>query len=263
MIIERLKKGISKKRGYSGLEEESIILGYLNQLEHKKIAVDIAAQNGINMSNTYSLYKAGYTGLAVECDSKFFASLANSYKDFENVMLSKIYVYPENVIQLLEAHQIPYDFGFLSFDIDGYDHFVLNELLAKYRPSLICAEINEKIPYPIKFTVKYDRAHVWDKTHFYGQSISQLYILCEKYNYDLVDLHYNNAFLIAKEKNNKFLKLHPETAYLNGYKNQSDRLQKFPWNKDLDAALHMPPQEALKFMNDYFKNYVGKYEASI
>ena len=252
MIIDRIRNIIGKKNGFSNLGEEEAIQRYLGQLDHKKVAVDIAANDGIFMSNTYGLYQSGYAGLAVECDSKNFASLARSYKKFDQVLLSKAYVYPDNVIALLDAYEIPEDFGFLSFDIDGYDYFVLHELLKKYRPTLICAEINEKIPTPIKFTVKYDRNYVWGVNHFFGQSLSQLYLLCEKYNYDLVELYYNNAFLVPKEKNSKLPSLHPEEAYREGYKNKCDRQTKFPYNKDVDALLDMKPVEALQYINRYF-----------
>jgi len=263
MITEQLKKLIKGKKGYSNLGEESIIKDFLNQLDHKKIAVDIAANDGIFMSNTYHLYNSGYGGLAVECDNKAFASLANSYKKFENVLLSKAFVYPHNVVKLLEGYEIPYDFGFLSFDIDGYDYFVLKEMLQKYRPTLICAEINEKIPYPIKFTVKYSRDYVWGVNHFFGQSISQLHLLCDEFDYDLVELYYNNAFLVSKEKNKNLKKLEPGQAYREGYINKPDRTSKFPYNKDVDALLDMTPDKALEFINDYFKQYKGKYEAHV
>lgn len=263
MLKDKIKKVLNLNKGYSNLGEEAVVNKYLKEFEHKPIVVDIAAHDGVFMSNTYSLYKAGYGGLAVECDNHKFASLANSYKSFDKVMLSKAYVYPDNVVSLLEGYEVPYDFGFLSFDIDGYDYFVLNELLKKFRPTLICAEINEKIPYPIKFTVKYDRNYLWDVNHFFGQSISQLYTLCEKYDYDLVELYYNNAFLVPKEKNSHLPSLHPEEAYLRGYVNKPDRQQKFPYNKDVDVLLQMQPQEALEFINEFFKKYEGKYEASL
>ncbi|MDB5261415.1 MAG: hypothetical protein JWQ14_696 [Adhaeribacter sp.] len=263
MIADRLKRFFKAKKGFSNLGEEEIIKRFLNQLDHKKIAVDIAANDGIFMSNTYHLYKDGYGGLAVECDNKAFASLANSYKNFDNVLLSKAFVYPDNVVKLLEGYEIPYDFGFLSFDIDGYDYFVMKELLQKYRPTLICAEINEKIPFPIKFTVKYSRDYVWGVNHFFGQSISQLHLLCEEFHYDLVEVYYNNAFLVPKEKNKNFKKLEPGEAYRDGYINKPDRAAKFPYNKDVDVLLTMPPEKALDFIHDYFKKYKGKYEATL
>ncbi|GEO04626.1 hypothetical protein AAE02nite_22900 [Adhaeribacter aerolatus] len=263
MIAERLKKLLKGKNRFSNLGEEAIISDFLKQLDHKKIAVDIAANDGVFMSNTYHLYNSGYGGLAVECDDKAFASLAHSYMNFKNVSLSKAYVYPDNVVNLLQGYEIPYDFGFLSFDIDGYDYYVLKALLQTYRPTLICAEINEKIPYPLKFTVKYSRDYVWEANHFYGQSIGQLYLLCEEFDYDLIQVHYNNAFLVPKEKNKSFKKLEPGQAYQEGYVNKPDRTTKFPYNKDVDALLDMSPEKALDFINEYFKQYKGKYEAHL
>ena len=263
MITERLKKLVKQKDKFSNLGEEKIIKSFLDQLDHKKIAVDIAANDGIFMSNTYHLYNEGYSGLAVECDNKAFASLANSYKKFDNVLLSKAFVYPDNVVKLLQGYEIPEDFGFLSFDIDGYDYFVMREMLQKFRPTLICAEINEKIPYPIKFTVNYSREYIWGANHFYGQSIAQLYLLCEEFDYDLVEVYYNNAFLVPKEKNKSFKKLDPGQAYKDGYVNKPDRKSKFPYNKDVDALLEMESGKALDFINVYFKQYQGKYLAHI
>ncbi|WP_026464822.1 FkbM family methyltransferase [Adhaeribacter aquaticus] len=263
MLKEKIKRFLKGKSGFSNLGEEIIIKKFLNQLDHKKIAVDIAANDGIFMSNTYQLYKDGYGGLAVECDNTAFASLSNSYKKFDKVFLSKAYIYPENVVSLLEGYEIPADFGFLSFDIDGYDYFVMKELLKKFRPSLICVEINEKIPYPIKFTIKYNRDYVWGVNHFFGQSIGQVELLCKEYNYDLVEVYYNNAFLIPTEKNKNFNKLEPGQAYLDGYVNKPDRTSKFPYNKDVDALLNMKSEEALIFIKKYFESYEGKYELSL
>ena len=42
----------------------------------------------------------------------------------------------------------------------------------------ICAEINEMIPPPIKFAVRYDPSYRWQGSHFFGQSLSQLHELC-------------------------------------------------------------------------------------
>ena len=124
---------------------------------------------------------------------------------------------------------------------------------------MICAEINEKIPPPLKFTVLYDPRYSWHSDHFYGQSIAQLYCLCEKYNYDLVELHYNNAFLIPKELN-VHRALSPEAAYEAGYRSKTDRLKKFPYNANFEKILEMNPENAKKFVNEFFKEYSGQYE---
>ena len=248
---------------YSHLNEQSIINKYLNTLSlESRYCVDIGASDGLSMSNTYALFKDGWCGLAIEFDTKKFSSLASSYVNFPNVNLSKCMVTPPNILSLLEANNVPEKFEFLSLDIDGYDYFVLEQILGKYRPKLICTEINEKIPPPIKFTVKWDPSYIWGVDHFYGQSISQLHILAAKHQYALVELHYNSAFLIPIEYSPN-VSLTPEEAYQSGYLGKPDRKIKFPWNENMEEVLHMKPNDVLIFVNKFFEKYKGKYEASI
>jgi len=261
--IRHLTSADSVNPTYSNLNEQSVINRYINTLNlESKCCVDIGASDGLSMSNTYPLYKDGWSGLAVEFDAKKFSALASSYINFPNVNLAKCMVTPENIISLLSANGIPETFEFLSLDIDGYDYFVLDEILAKYRPKLICTEINEKIPPPIKFTVKWNPKYSWAEDHFFGQSISQLYILATKYKYALVELHYNNAFLIPLECHPK-ASLTPEEAYQAGYLGKPDRKIKFPWNENMEDVLHMKPDDALIFVNNFFGKYKGMFDASI
>ncbi len=249
--------------GFSRLGEEKIIRKYLDLIAPKNtLCVDIAASDGITMSNTYFLYSQGWRGLAVECDPKKFAILSSLYANFEGVILLRNTATPDNIIQILQTSRIEKDFAFLNLDIDSYDYFVLDQLLTEFRPLLICAEINEKVPPPIKFTVKYSPDHMYRGDHFYGQSISQLYELCKKFNYDLVELCYNNAFMIPKEINTVHSLL-PEEAYDAGYRNGEDRRKKFPWNKDMDALLSMSAAEGVAFINNKFAEYGGKFICSV
>lgn len=261
--IRRIKKDDFGNCFYSFNEEQSIINGYLKVLNLESgYCIDIAASDGISMSNTYSLYQIGWRGLAVECNAQKFSSLANNYVNLANVGLAKCMVTPKNVLSLFAANEIPEKFEFLNLDIDGYDYFVLEQILGSYRPKVICTEINEKIPPPIKFSVKWDPAFVWVEDHFYGQSISQLYMLAIKYQYALVELHYNNAFLIPIELTSKPT-LTPETAYQSGYLSKLDRKKRFPWNEDMEDVLNMKPEDALIFINNYFSKYEGMFDAYI
>jgi hypothetical protein len=261
--IRRIRSADACKIHYN-FDEQSIIERNLEPiaLQNKKYCVDIAASDGISMSNTYHLYKDGWDGLAVEFDARKFSLLATHYNPFSNVNLAKCMVTPQNVLLLLLANEVPKQFDFLNLDIDGYDFFVLEQILTQYRPKLICAEINEKIPPPIKFTVKWDPSYIWAEDHFYGQSISQLYVLATKHQYSLVELHYNNAFLIPSEYNPK-LSLSPEEAYRIGYKEKPDRKKMFPWNNNMEDVLSMKPDEALTFIKTFFEKYKGMFDASI
>jgi hypothetical protein len=266
MFVYRVKSIVKRlnllKKTFSHTGEEKVIQTLLSQVGAEGgYAIDVAASDGVTMSNTLSLYKTGWRGLAVEYDPIKFAKLANEYKTFPSVNLTKCKVTPPNVRALFSANSVPTDFEFLNLDIDGYDFYVLKEILGEYRPKVICTEINEKIPPPIKFSVKWNENYCWSEDHFYGQSISKLYELCEEFDYSLAQLHYNNAFLMPSELSKNDLS--PEEAYKSGYYDKSDRKEKFPWNTDMEPLFELDPNEKIDFINDYFSKYKGQYEAYI
>jgi hypothetical protein len=226
-------------------------------LRHR-FAVDIGAGDGETMSNSYSLFRAGWEGIAAEWDPARFAKLAYRYSVFPNARLIRARITPDNVLDLLASCETPREFGFLNLDIDSYDHYVLEKLLTQYRPSLICAEINEKIPPPLRFTVKWNPDHAWTQDHFFGQSLSILEDLGKRQGYALVGLEYNNAFLIPRELNPVPIMTAAE-AYRQGYADRPDRLQRLPWNKDMEPLLKMPAAEAGEFIREKFKAYAGRY----
>jgi hypothetical protein len=249
----------SGSRSFSNFDEDPIIKELLAkiQLRHR-FAVDIGAGDGETMSNSFSLFHSGWDGIAAEWDPVRFAKLAYRYAAFPGARLLRARITPDNILNLLAATETPKEFGFLNLDIDSYDHYVLEKLLTAYRPSLICAEINEKIPPPIRFTVKWNPDHAWAQDHFFGQSLSILEDLGKRQGYALVGLEYNNAFLIPRELNPVPI-MTAGDAYRQGYADRPDRLKRLPWNKDMEPLLKMPSADAIRFIQDKFKAYKGRY----
>ena len=260
---KKLLKPFIKDYSYSLFNEQQIIQDYINKIDGIKTwAVDIAAGDGVNYSNTYSLFKSSWAGLAIEYSSSEFAQMANAYKGFSGVNISRCKVTPDNVIGLLKSNTIPKDFGLLSLDIDSYDYFVLEQLLKQFRPTIMCIEVNEIFPPPIKFSVKWHPDYCYQGGQLYGQSLSKLHSLAIQHKYSLAELHYNNAIYIPEELG-ICDPLTPEEAYKVGYLNKSDRLMKFPWNSDFEEILTLSAQDALTFINKRFDKYNGLFECSI
>src|SRR3569833_2789273 len=146
---------MTMRRSYN--DEEQIIAQLFTEhlpLRHE-FCVDFGAGDGVTMSNSHFLLTGGWRGLAVEYAPESFAELARVYAKSEGVSLARRRVTPEGIEALLGAFDVPKNFDFLSLDIDGYDHFVLDALFQAYRPTLVCTEINETFPPPVKFVVKY------------------------------------------------------------------------------------------------------------
>ena len=255
---------LPRRRVYSNFDEERILREYVERLlpqDHGYTAADLGAGDGVRHSNTHALFTTGWRGLAVDGDPDRSYRLARTYRHYPNVFTCRNQITPQNVVSLLEAYQIPTDFEVLSLDIDSYDYWVLDALLAKFRPRIVVTEINEKIPPPLRFIVKYDPEFTLQH-HFFGYSIASLEDLCARHDYALMSLEYNNAFLAPRELPR--VQAHDAaTVYREGYAGRTDRRKKFPLNHDMEALLSMTPPDALKFLNDFYARHAGKYELSV
>ena len=231
---------------YSCFNEQTILESIFSKLSNiNRYFVDIGASDGVTFSNTYPLVLNKWKGLAIEADPDAFKNLAYFTQD---INLSKVFVNPKNVLNLLKAYDVPKNFGFLSLDIDSYDYYVLQELLKDYNPSVICTEINELFPPPIKFALKFTESNIDDK--YLGQSISMVEPLLISHGYSIVALEYNN--LIAVKNSCLSLlnlkKVSAEEAYNNGFRKKTDWFLKFIWNGEkIRTILALKPSDYPKF----------------
>lgn len=232
---------------YSDVEPQvAQLLGTLNVSSRQ--CVDIGAADGKQGSNTYSLFRDGWSGLAIEPSETMFERLAVNYAPMPRVQLFRGFVTPDNVVDLLSAANIARSFGFLSLDIDGYDHDVLSALLSEFRPALICVEVNEKIPPPVRFAVRYSPDFHFRAGLCYGHSLATLADLLEAKTYVLLDLCYNNALAVPVESGLPGVSV--EEAYDRGYRSKRDRLDKMPWNRSFEPLLEMTPADVVTFVNN-------------
>jgi len=225
---------------------------FLNGNTSENIAVDIGCSN-----NSYTFWILDCKRICIDYDKAKTDSLPRE----NNTIILNERITPSNVNDILTSNGVPKQFKFLNLDIDGYDIFVLDSLLSYFSPYLICSEINEKIPPPIKFSVLFDENYRWAVDHFFGYSISYLEDILDKYGYDLVKLEYNNVFLIKTELN-KFEKMSINDAYNNGYILRPDRSRIFYYNQDVQFLIdNHPVDKKIEFIDRYFKKYDGKYVA--
>jgi len=261
-IIElALQKVRYSLRGrFSHANEQSILAKYIEKLlpgDRPRTVVDIGAGNGVRWSNSYALLLAGWKALGVEADPQKFALLSKVYGKFPAAHASNSLASPENICALLRDFDIEENFGVLCVDIDGNDYWVLDAILTQFRPGLVVTEINENIPPPIRFVVKFDPDFQL-RHHFYGYSIAALEDLCQQHNYGILELEYNNAFLAPRELEGAQFR-DAASVYREGYLDRPERRQRFASNIDMEPLYSLSPGEGIQFLREFYASDEGNY----
>ena len=245
---------------FSHANEERILASYIEKLIPKdwpRTVVDIGAGNGVRWSNSYALLSSGWKALGIEADRQKFALLEKAYSKFPQAQASNALADPENIGALLRQLGIEKNFGVLCLDIDGNDYWVLDAILTDFRPGLVVTEINENIPPPLRFVVKFD-PNFRLRYHFYGYSIAALEDLCDKHQYGILELEYNNAFLAPAELGAGHFR-DAEAVYRQGYLERPERKQRFASNLAMKAVHSLGRGEGIRFLHDFYAADAGNY----
>lgn len=141
---------IYRRNVYSQNGEDGVITEILRRLGIEcGTCVDVGANDGKSLSNTYHLIEQGWAAVLIERDSNLSGSLleiATMYPQQVQV-ISRIvgFEVDDNLDVILAKTDIPHDFDLLNIDIDGYDLQVWAALTAYY-PKIVIVEINSSIP---------------------------------------------------------------------------------------------------------------------
>ena len=225
---------------------------YVDQIKDKSnFVVDIGASFGIS---PVSSYFDKYSGLCVECNPDKFVHLCRNVTN-QNIHKHRGFARPDNIEALFQKYNVPKNIDILKIDIDGYDLELIKTIIEKgYRPAIIIAEINEKIPPPISFQVKYAEDYFWEGNHFYGFSIQAGKDTLEPLGYKIKMIYDNNNIMILDSKVFDVPNVDVSEMYRSGYSENDAALQALPWNRDVHHWTKMvdEPEKLRDTINEYF-----------
>lgn len=140
----------------------------------------------------------------------FKGLLMNNALENLRINCRKEFVTRENINNLFMKYDVPFEFDFLSIDIDSNDWYIWNALDNKYRPRVVCIEYNAKFKPSEDKLIKYDPKAVWQKDDYFGGSMKAYYMLGRKKKYSLVcaDKRGVNLFFVRDD-------LKPELVFKN------------------------------------------------
>lgn len=255
------KKDIFTQTGEDGVIEK--ILGTLPFDTRDKWCVEFGAWDGIYLSNARNLIiNHAYSAILIEGSKAKHSELSKNYASKENVLTLNTFVgfaEKDNLDSILINTEIPWDFNFLSIDVDGNDYHIW-KAIKKYQPKVVCIEYNPTIPTEVEFIQPAD-----PKLN-QGSSLLSLVKLGKEKGYELIEVLPFNAFFV----DNKYFSLFnladnkPEnlrkdfshitylftgfdgTLFLSGNK-------RLPWHGLQMEETRM--QRLPKFLRKYKKNY--------
>jgi len=117
----------------------------------------------------------------------------------KNINLHRRILDMDNVNDVFSEFDVPRTPDYLSIDIDSADLWLMDTILAEYKPSLVSVEYNSHFPYDAAITMDpYTKKYIGGR--IYGASLKALTMVAEQHNYCLVAIACSlDAFYIRKE----------------------------------------------------------------
>lgn len=193
-----------ERKEYAQNKEDGIIHAIFAMIkETNKYFVEFGVEDGMECNTRYLSKHRGWSGL-----------LMDGSHENASINLQKEFITAENIEELFAKHNVPKEFDLLSIDIDGNDYWVW-KAIENYSPRVVIMEYNACIPYNPAVTIPYKADFVWDKTEYYGASLSALVELGNAKGYTLVatDSYGVNAFFVRNDLAKYFRVHEPEKLY--------------------------------------------------
>lgn len=146
--------------------------------------VEFGTQDGSECNTRYLREHDKWTGLMM--DGGFHNSFIGLHKEFITL---------KNILQLFKKYKVPKTFDLLSIDIDGNDFYIWNKICTEYTPRVIIVEYNSSYGLEDK-TIVYKDNFYFNKSLYFGASLTTFLKLARKHKYSLVGTDSVNAYFI-------------------------------------------------------------------
>lgn len=169
-------------KAFSQSDEDGITLEILRRLGLVNgTFAEFGVGDGLE-NNTLALLAAGWRGLWVGGQALAYDPASSPVLDFQQTWITA-----ENVATLLQSGlrnlRAPAA-DLISVDLDGNDLHICRALLESgAAPALFIVEYNGKFPPPLRFCIRYDADHQWQRDDYHSASLQSLADLFAEHGY--------------------------------------------------------------------------------
>jgi hypothetical protein len=224
------------------MRNEQLHLKYLADLleESNGHVIDIGAGDAKHWSNSYYFVERGWNATLIEGRADHLIAAIENLRPHEGThVFVSTYVTPDTICELLAGCNTPPQFTFLTVDIDSYDYELTKKIFQRYRPKILCVEINERIPPPIEYYLKHPQnIGRTDMTIIGSASITSWNKMLRENGYTAYRLEYNNLIAVDQTQSEfKEIPQRTEVELYQDFKSLRDKNVLFPWNNRLYSKL--------------------------
>jgi len=188
---------------YSQNDEDGLIAEVFRRIgAPNRTFVEFGVETGRECNSLWLLVQ-GWRGLWIEGNQAACAEISTSLAHLiagDRLRLANAFVTAENIDAIIEGGLGGVEVDFLSIDIDRNDFWVWRAINS-IRPRLVCIEYNATWRPPVSIVTPYDPGQMWDRTNYFGASLSALTVLAREKGYALVGccLAGVNAFFVRED----------------------------------------------------------------
>lgn len=195
--LREFERRVSSQNGEDGILEEI----FRRIGAEGKYFVEFGVQSGDECNCAQLVREAGWRGLFLELDETHHRALSENYCQYDQVKCVQACVTSDNIEELFQTHEVPRDLDLLSIDIDGNDYWVW-KAVQNWKARVVVIEYNGYYRPPIRWVMKENRSHRWNRTTYFGASLAALATLGREKGYTLVGTESIgvNAFFVRDDQ---------------------------------------------------------------
>lgn len=185
---------------WSQRNEDAILLALANQLGVTRYFVEFGAEDGAECC-TRLLAQNNWRGMQIEAREDCWRDLADLNKPHRQRVHSVCERLDLDNLEEVFAG-VPVGLGVCVIDVDGNDYYFAQEIAARWKPAIICVEVNHQIDPHTPWKQPYRPDRVWDGvSKDYGASEAAMTAMLEPLGYAFLGTEkaHVNAFYVRKE----------------------------------------------------------------
>ena len=188
---------------FSQSDEDGIIAEIFRRIGNEnRVFFEFGVGNGL-ANNTLNLLVGGWRGYWIDGSAEFVAKINHSLREYiqrGQLQVLHDFITQDSINRQIRQLGMPPMIDLVSIDIDGNDYWMW-QAMEGVSARVVVIEYNATLRPTHSVVMRYNDSNEWDRTNYFGASLSALEKLGRQKGYSLVGCNYTgvNAFFVRDD----------------------------------------------------------------